>query len=1443
MKHSIAKLSSVILCLAMVFACFSPISTLAAVEHTHDSSASSDHYYNVVTKKDWDTAPGISETEISLKSKDGTRNQRAHIMVADMNNEYTKVTTSYSNMDTSVYRTTTMVEQAQAAINLGWNVVGTMNTCLSWYTGYPAEHVNEPLGFMMIDGETVWDLTQRYGGIGFPECLVINRADSESPRVEIRNIKSTEDLTGDEEQVIPCSSGYIVKNGINQTGAASHANGSSAPRSVVGITADAKVVIMMNDGRASFSDGMTTFEAAELMIDLGCVFAVNCDGGGSSTFLSKRPGETLQVHCTPSDGSLRTNTSGILFVSTAPADGQFATAHISTAIDNKYYLPGSTVNFNAYGTDFAGTNVVDIPNDAVWTIKESGMGTISDGVFVSNGTAGTVTAQIEYDNKVVGSCEIEMVVPTAFAFTTKNFAVKYGTSYELTTIATVNDGVNEVVLPSGTVSITCNNAAIGTISGTVFTAVSAEDAPNVKNGTITATLSGTALQATATLLICPEITEVIEDFEDGINGWNIKEVRGVANIPNAEEIFTISAANAQNGQVHDGNGSMRVNLSLINDGIPFHGGSTDYAQLMIYPDNGIELKNVESYGFWIYVPFDFLTLKLKARYFRDNNGDGVYETMVKNVSLLDGNNFYNDWSESGWYYASINVGGGDILLAGKNDPKALTNNQVNGDVANSSATLQNRDIEIQVQPAHENQNFYDGKGTVNGIYTLYIDSLTVDYAKDVADRTAPAFGDVTLLSQNGENDQTIANHTFVTTSSNVLDVTASVSDSGDGLSASTAKAYVDGKEVTCGYADGRLSINNVAVANGMHRVKFEIADRAGNKNTIIRLIKVESSVSASTIIVEPKDSTLDKIPYGSVYWMNVKANAIETVQSVSTTIDINSVNHWELAHMELAAGFSATYSVNDETNTATITITRTGKNSQTGTAVIASLPIRIVDLEHDIICRGLNASEYWQGQSETIANNYGLEFWEQDLKVDVLRGIITYVDGYSSQVLNTFSNEEFSVSTETFVQNKTMKSNYTEYYNNHGAVHTHTAVALADHAATCTEAGYTDRTYCEVCNSVVDWGTTVPMTAHSYARVSNQLICSDCGDVYDYVNGFATVNNKTYYVLNGTLQSGWQPLEDDWYYFDTTTYEGLNGIHNSLSITNTTKSFDYSFTNGKLDEGVWVEVENEGIRYYYGPNFYKNGFQTIAGKQYYFDKSNGYRLTGCQHVSEYGSGTTDKHDTYYIFDDDGSLIRIANGIINYNGTLLYVENGLIVYAGLIQIDGDFYYVHTAGNVAVNETCSVHKTNNLLPEGTYTFGADGKMQIDLSTLKNGLYEEDGKLNYYVNSVLNPAGLIKIYGYYYYITGTGAAAVSTESTLTDSATNDLLPAGTYSFDNKGRLIREADGDLDLDGVMDASDLIVMQKCLLEIFDAENYACDVNNDGVTNILDLIRLKKTLA
>ena len=85
------------------------------------------------------------------------------------------------------------------------------------------------------------------------------------------------------------------------------------PRTAMGRTATGDLWIVVIDGRQKMSDGATLEEAAKVMARLGCVDAVNLDGGGSSAI--NVFGVTLNR---PSDGKERPVANGIVLMGTKP---------------------------------------------------------------------------------------------------------------------------------------------------------------------------------------------------------------------------------------------------------------------------------------------------------------------------------------------------------------------------------------------------------------------------------------------------------------------------------------------------------------------------------------------------------------------------------------------------------------------------------------------------------------------------------------------------------------------------------------------------------------------------------------------------------------------------------------------------------------------------------------------------------------------------------------------------------------------------------------------------------------------------------------------------------------------------------------------------------------------------------------------------------------------
>jgi exopolysaccharide biosynthesis protein len=184
------------------------------------------------------------------------------------------------------------------------------------------------------------------------------------------------------------------------------------PRTAVGLKANGTVVTYVVDGHeADNSSGLTLRALAEELLALGCVAAVNLDGGGSSVISVRMPGSAAcEVVNKPSDGTPRKVAAYLLFVTDAVPDGR--AHHLGLLNDGFEVLAGSSVELGFCATD-SGYMPVAAPGDIA---VQSSLGTVSGATYTagathgvdtltltspSTGAAGTATAHIIYDPTAV----------------------------------------------------------------------------------------------------------------------------------------------------------------------------------------------------------------------------------------------------------------------------------------------------------------------------------------------------------------------------------------------------------------------------------------------------------------------------------------------------------------------------------------------------------------------------------------------------------------------------------------------------------------------------------------------------------------------------------------------------------------------------------------------------------------------------------------------------------------------------------------------------------------------------------------------------------------------------------------------------------------------------------------------------------------------------------
>lgn len=135
------------------------------------------------------------------------------------------------------------------------------------------------------------------------------------------------------------------------------------PRTAVGITKNGSVLLLVVDGRQSVSRGASLKELAQIMLERGCVQAINLDGGGSSSLVVG----DLVIN-TPSDGQQRQVASGLL-VYGPPVTAEPLALTVTPATSQ--LSAGQTRAFQVATTDGQALTPSEM-NSVVWGTKNGG---------------------------------------------------------------------------------------------------------------------------------------------------------------------------------------------------------------------------------------------------------------------------------------------------------------------------------------------------------------------------------------------------------------------------------------------------------------------------------------------------------------------------------------------------------------------------------------------------------------------------------------------------------------------------------------------------------------------------------------------------------------------------------------------------------------------------------------------------------------------------------------------------------------------------------------------------------------------------------------------------------------------------------------------------------------------------------------------------------------
>ena len=701
----------------------------------------------------------------------------------------------------------------------------------------------QPTGALIIDGKSYNPVNGRYYfGI------------TEEGQAVISNSEDTEGLAyavGGGTLLVKEGEVNVSKGGRNVTYTA------------IGIKADGTVVSMVCYGqRYPVSCGYTQYEVAQMMKARGCQTALLLDGSGSSTFVSRREGDSQVItRNNPSDGQERQVSSSLFIVSDVKATGEFDHAVITPV--NEVYTPGSTVQFTAVGADPSGAPA-PLPENASWSV-DSAYGSIggSTGVFTSNGSLGEVTVSLQSGGKTVGEATITIAAPDQLLFSSEKVNVGFGDTSDLG-LQVRYQGRN-VNYKDGDFQWTLSDEEMGSFSGNLFQASETESI----TGTATVTsVHDQAVTATVQLEVGKEpiiamdfekpnwkivtgttqhgLGDVVGVFDE--NGNYTTDAAAVSAATQGANAYCLSYTN-RNGPTQPKVGNAEI-VSLA-EGAPVHSGKYSLRMDYDFTQNNNQTDGVcfglseelvldgnpNKIGLWVYIPEGTPSLWLRLRY-QDGTGNSSQIDFTKGDA--EDETGLHKQADNAWHYYEADL---SKLTLPVKIPAGMS-------------------IRLMVLSyATSNVGWTSADGTKidkSECYgSLYFDDLTFIYGSTNQDVVAPVITDVTVNEAPLENGQSFDTSTLAFKA--YFEDSTESSLFNTGINFKNVLLYVDGKLIEDALVDqseGSVRHDNLVFTQGQHTIRLLVTDIAGNQtNQSYNINITDPQAPAAPVSVTAREGT------------------------------------------------------------------------------------------------------------------------------------------------------------------------------------------------------------------------------------------------------------------------------------------------------------------------------------------------------------------------------------------------------------------------------------------------------------------------------------------------------------------------------------------------------------------------------------------------------------